>query len=242
MKELLCQEDTWLVSECCFLIWPDFQIIYFSKCHGSFLRSEHQLPVHKQIKNIERLSRITPSRDCGMLTEGTVISARWDLEFSCVIMTSPFHQRTPGSLFSLYFQCGFRLLPSVYQILLSLWPWTLGDKLLNLLIPNHRIMAVIQEVRSQLEIQLQKWNSELPVYCESKEVFPVRKLGSCDTTLPRNEAVAVSCCCYCLKNDNRWHSGGSSVILQQEVLVVTHWSKRAIKDVLSGLCGRMKLK
>lgn len=101
MKELLCQEDTWLVLECCFLIWTDFRIIYFSKCCGRLLRSEHQLPVHKQMKNIERLSRITPSRDCGMLIEAQLYQPDEDLESSCVIITSPFHQCTPGSLFSL---------------------------------------------------------------------------------------------------------------------------------------------
>lgn len=54
-------------------------------------------------------------------------------------------------------------------------------------------MEVMQEVRSQLEIQLQNQNFKLQAYQEPKEVFPMKKFGSCYPHLLRNEAAALSC-------------------------------------------------
>lgn len=62
-------------------------------------------------------------------------------------------------------------------------------------------MAGMQEVRSQLEIQLQKRNSEVQAYHEPKEAFPARNLRSCCSSLLRNEAVAVACY-YCWRNSD----------------------------------------
>lgn len=98
--------------------------------------------------------------------------SRWNLESSWAIMALSFHQHTLRSLLSSFFHYNFSLLPSLYQISLCFWPWVFQDELLNLPVPNPIIIEMMQEVRSQLEIQLQEWNSELQAYNKPKETFP----------------------------------------------------------------------
>lgn len=117
------------------------------------------------------------------------------------------------------------------------------------------IIAMMRELRGQLEIRLQKRNSELQAYNKPKETFPEKKQPNKKTpkqtileaAVLEMNWVAVTCCYCWLNYDSRLNTGerhmqGPYVILQQDNLTATHWSKRDTKTVLRAIYGRMRLK
>lgn len=129
-----------------------FLIIFLFRGQVRVLYSEHPLPLHKQSKYVRWLLLINPSWDGKVLTRGhsCIRNLDFQMKFGSIwaVMALSFHQHTPGSLLSSFFQYNFSLLWSLYQISLCFLLWISGDELLNFPVPNPMIIDS-NDARSQ---------------------------------------------------------------------------------------------